>query len=381
MLFRLAFDCPVDDDTYVELVRSLSATSVNTGLFGVLFGVVVAWAAAHITDTFLLCVGTVGMVLALARSAGILWLKRRLAKPQLTAREARHAETRFGPIYLAFAAVLGLFAGRAVQIQHVELQLLATALVVGFAAGVAAGLSMRPWISVPAIALAVTPVIATSLQRGDAHHLLLAFILTALLAGGARNMLARYRSETEKIALSQLLSTLARQDHLTGLGNRLALSDAYTATRPASGRELIAVHCLDLDGFKQVNDRYGHPMGDALLQQVADRLTAIVRKRDIAARLGGDEFVVLQTGITHPNEAELMARRVVRTLREAYVIDGEQLSVGVSVGYALARGTSEDLAHLLECADRALYKVKRQGGGAAAHGPLEHGGNVVRLAS
>jgi diguanylate cyclase (GGDEF)-like protein len=381
MLMRLAFDRPVDDDTYVELVRSLAATLVNTALFGGLFGIVAVWAMANTSDLVLTVAGFLGLVVALARVAAVLALRRRVAGPRPTRDEACRAERRFGPVYLAFAAIVGLFAGRACQTGPIELQLLATTLIVGFAAGVAAGLSLRPWISVPSIVLAVVPTIAASLLRGGSHQILLAFVLTALLAGGAGSMLSRYRSETEKISLRQLLGTLARQDHLTGLANRLALTDTYVRHLPLNGGETVAVHCLDLDGFKQVNDRYGHPAGDILLQQVADRLRSIVRKSDVAARLGGDEFVVLQTGVTHPSEAELMARRVVRILREPYMVEDHQVSVGVSVGFAVASFVGEDLAHLLESADQALYQVKRQGGGAA-HGALEEqgAGNVVRLA-
>jgi diguanylate cyclase (GGDEF)-like protein len=380
MLFRLAFDRPVTDETYVELVRSLAGTVSNTALFGVLFSIVAVWAAARDPDPVVLASGSLGIALAVVRLAVLVRVKPTLCRPEIEAGEARHAERKFGATYLAFAALLGLFAGRIVQVASLELELLITALIVGYAAGVAAGLSLRPWLSVPATAFVVVPVITASLLRGGAHHLLLALVLTGLLAGGIANMLVRYRSEIEKIHMRQLLGTLARQDHLTGLPNRLALSDALASTE-ARGCASVAVHCLDLDGFKQVNDQHGHPAGDVLLQQVAGRLESLIRKDDMAARLGGDEFIVFQAGIADASEAELMARRVVRALREPYFVDGKELSVGVSVGYAIAEQGSQELRLLLGRADRALYRVKLRGGGAAARASDEEGGNVVRLAS
>jgi diguanylate cyclase (GGDEF)-like protein len=376
---RLAFDRPVSEETYIELVRSLPETVPNTALFAVLFSLVVAWAITVSSDPVVVSSGLAGVLLGFGRLVPLVLLRRRVRRPFVAIGVACPAERRFGAVYIAFAALLGVFAARAFQAGPFQLQLLATALVVGFAAGAAAGLSLRPWISVPSIILAVIPVVAQCVAGGAAYQLLLGLVLAMLLAGGVGSMLSRYKSETEKIGLRQLLGTLARQDPLTGLANRLALNDAYVGSRPGGSGQTLAVHCLDLDGFKQVNDRFGHPVGDVLLQQVADRLRSIVRKSDIAARLGGDEFVVLQTGIQHPSEAEFMARRVVRTLREPYLINGNQVGVGVSVGYVVARA-DEALGHLLGCADSALYNVKRQGGGAAAHGALEHDGNLVRLA-
>lgn len=381
MLFRLSFDRPVADATYLELVRSLSATFANTLLFGLLCTAVVAMMVVDTDDPVVRASGILTGVLAFVR---VLWLRRltrKVADPELTTDQVRREERAFGSVYLAFAATFGLFAGRTFQTDQLEVQLVPVALVVGFAAGVAAGLSLRPWISVPAMVLAVAPLVCVSVLRGGVHHLLLAVVLLALLGGALSNMLSRYRSETEKISLRQLLGALAREDHLTGLANRLALTEAYERHMTEHTRDTVAIHCLDLDGFKQVNDCHGHPTGDALLKGVADRLRVIVRKSDIIARLGGDEFVVLQTGIADPSEAGLMANRVVGTLREPYIINGEQMSVGVSVGYALSSNAGEEMAGLLECADRALYQVKRQGGGGSADGADNKHENVVRLAS
>jgi len=121
---------------------------------------------------------------------------------------------------------------------------------------------------------------------------------------------------------------------------------------------MVALHCLDLDGFKPINDMYGHPVGDRLLQLVAERLAKLCADADLAVRLGGDEFALLQTAITHPNEVELVRRRIHKTLSEPYHIDHREILVGVSVGSATCTIGLSDLQALLSEADAASYKVK-----------------------
>jgi diguanylate cyclase len=371
---------PVSEETYLELVRSLFVNGTPTTLMSLLFIVTAAMATARTPDVLLPALATIGSVLAVARVAVLLFWERLASSPRLDVRAAQRAERQFGGVYLAFALLLGLFAGRVFEVGSTDVQVFIGPLIVGYAAGVAAGMSLRPWICLPAVMLAVVPVIVANLLRGGATHITLGLVLAALLAGGIKSMLNRYRSETEKIGLRQFFASLARQDHMTGLANRLALSEAFGREAAANGADTLAVHCLDLDRFKQVNDHYGHPTGDLLLKQVAERLTAITRNRDLAARLGGDEFIVMQTGTASAQDAEFLARRIVRSLSEPYVIEGKRLSVGASVGYALASECGADFTHLLDCADRALYRIKRNGGGDAADFKAGDADNVVRLA-
>jgi len=121
------------------------------------------------------------------------------------------------------------------------------------------------------------------------------------------------------------------------------------------------LHCLDLDRFKPVNDTYGHAVGDALLVAVGRRLERLLRAGDSAFRLGGDEFAVLQTGIAHPDESELAARRIVRALSEPYEIDGNPIVIGVSIGSARGVDCGPDLMLMLSVADKALYDIKHRG--------------------
>lgn len=155
----------------------------------------------------------------------------------------------------------------------------------------------------------------------------------------------------------------ARHDMLTGLQNRSGLADALDTRLLDSARKpgRLALVYLDLDGFKAVNDTFGHIAGDRLLQLVADRLRAIVRNGDLVARIGGDEFIILteQTG-----DAHLLAfgERVIRELSVPYALDNRhQVSVGASVGIALAPEHGQDMTSLLTVADVALYQAKSDG--------------------
>jgi diguanylate cyclase (GGDEF)-like protein len=125
--------------------------------------------------------------------------------------------------------------------------------------------------------------------------------------------------------------------------------------------EIVAVHLLDLDHFKTVNDTLGHPMGDKLLKMVAGRLRALIRETDTVARMGGDEFAVLQMGISQPADATVLALRIIEMVSAPYDLDGTQVVIGTSVGIAVgpADGTSPD--QLIRNADLALYRAKGDG--------------------
>lgn len=148
----------------------------------------------------------------------------------------------------------------------------------------------------------------------------------------------------------------ASHDALTGLLNRYGLT--HIECDPAAAPEALTLFYFDLDRFKQVNDTYGHPVGDRLLQLVGQRLTGALRPGDVAARIGGDEFVVLAPGL-RPDDAEGFAARVTRQIEEPYDIeDIGRLHIGVSVGYACAPEDGTCLADLYRIADAALYQMK-----------------------
>jgi diguanylate cyclase (GGDEF)-like protein len=160
----------------------------------------------------------------------------------------------------------------------------------------------------------------------------------------------------------------ASHDPLTGLANRRSL-DAHVATALATARggAPFALHVLDVDGLKAVNDRWGHAAGDALLSSVAGALAGAVRGADVVARVGGDEFAVVQRDAT-PHSAAVLAQRLAEAVaRTVAVADGAHLTPKVSIGTALYGEDGTSAAALLQTADRRLYGAKwRRRAGAAA---------------
>lgn len=160
---------------------------------------------------------------------------------------------------------------------------------------------------------------------------------------------------------------LGSKDALTGLFNRSAFSARLQEALSESERSKkpVAVLCIDLDRFKNVNDTLGHPIGDALLAKVADRLRSAVRKGDIIGRLGGDEFAIIQRGADQPIAAESLAARLVDLVSRTYVISCHSITIGASVGIAVS-STDEgdtDTDTLMKRADLALYRAKSAGRG------------------
>ena len=158
----------------------------------------------------------------------------------------------------------------------------------------------------------------------------------------------------------------ALHDSLTGLANRALFADRVdhaVVGHRRSGRHVALLFC-DLDGFKAVNDTFGHAAGDVLLIEVADRLRRCVRASDTVARLGGDEFAVLLEGTDGlPRQALAVASRISASLREPVALPNKELSTQASVGVAISQGTEIDGAHLLHDADVAMYQAKAKGDG------------------
>ncbi len=187
-------------------------------------------------------------------------------------------------------------------------------------------------------------------------------VMLALVVGA----LVATRLVLSNFLLRERLSEQAMQDPLTGLRNRRYFSDVLAkrminATRQG---ETALVLLIDLDGFKQVNDTRGHPVGDELLRQVATRLRGCADPTDIVMRFGGDEFAIVRIGRTQRRDATSLARYIVNELGEMYQVDDYMLRIAVSVGVAMPPDGGEDLNDLLRRADIALYFVKAEGGNA-----------------
>ncbi len=169
---------------------------------------------------------------------------------------------------------------------------------------------------------------------------------------------------TDRRKAEAKVAHMTYHDGLTDLPNRVLLGERIEDALVRAGRSgQVAILCLDLDHFKDVNDTLGHPLGDALLQAVAKRLAASVRDGDTVARLGGDEFAIVQVGAEQPQGVRTLAQRVIDAVAEPYLLDGHQVIIGVSVGIALASAGGTDAANLLKAGDMALYRAKGDGRG------------------
>ncbi len=160
------------------------------------------------------------------------------------------------------------------------------------------------------------------------------------------------------------LRRMATIDHLTGLANRALfteqLEEAARASQ-SSGRPLALLFC-DLDRFKEVNDRHGHAVGDAVLRTIAGRLQEITREGDLAARVGGDEFVILCQGVTDSDVLATLAERIIDSIDRPIQAGDATVKVGISIGVAVATGSEVDGDRLLIVSDQAMYRAKATGG-------------------
>ncbi len=180
-------------------------------------------------------------------------------------------------------------------------------------------------------------------------------------AGRTRCYLGVFRDITTPKIDEERLIQLAQYDPLTGLPNRRLFHERLQralARRPSGGRP--AVLFLDVDHFKDINDRWGHAAGDALLRAVAARLRGCVRSTDTVTRWGGDEFAVILDPLDGQRDAEAIARKILRVLRRPFNVNGRRISTTASIGGCLPQGKATT-NHLIQKADAAMYAVKRCG--------------------
>jgi diguanylate cyclase (GGDEF)-like protein len=159
------------------------------------------------------------------------------------------------------------------------------------------------------------------------------------------------------------LETYAHDDSLTGLPNRkllMGLLEQVLKKAQLKG-SIVALMFLDLDGFKGVNDTYGHEMGDLLLKSVAQRLTNCIRQSDTVARLGGDEFIVLLCGAQNISNVIKIADTIIQKLNEEFNINNTSINIGASIGISIFPNNTSNPDEMLQMADKAMYEAKNDG--------------------
>ena len=351
-------------DVYTALVSELAYTVLPTSVMGLSIFVVGIFAFTSSGDPLLLDATIAGSIASTIKVTVMLQQKRRLALRILTVDDARCWERLHAFVTFIVAGSVATLGATMIQVSHNAFNLLGTALLFGYSAGVATRVSVRPYIALGAITIAAVPITVSAALIFDTAHLILAAIFSVFLAAGVQSVWHVHRATRRQILLRLEMTKFARRDMLTGLHNRRALHDAFSQiTSTAAGDGWLCIHCFDLDGFKTVNDQLGHAAGDEILSVIGERLTRIVTHPVMAARTGGDEFVVCQPNILDPNDAGALAKTIFEVCTAPFVITDREVSVGLSLGYAVAPMSAVDPEKLMRAADCASYRAKRRGGG------------------
>ncbi len=181
--------------------------------------------------------------------------------------------------------------------------------------------------------------------------------------GSEKHYTLLFRDVTEQYNAEKTIRRMAMHDSLTGLANRNLLSERLNDALKMAKRlnKKVSVMLLDLDNFKPVNDLYGHEMGDKLLKVVSERLLECAREVDTVARLGGDEFAIIFTNIENDQNIITIADRVINSIQQPTIINGQTIQIGTSIGISFFPQNSDNPAELIRMADVALYQAKDDG--------------------
>jgi diguanylate cyclase (GGDEF)-like protein len=202
-----------------------------------------------------------------------------------------------------------------------------------------------------------------ALQLGAQDYLIKGQIETRGLLRALRYAIERKTMESAALSMARQMAHSAEHDFLTGLPNRMLLNDRIGRGIALAARHMkkVAVLFLDLDGFKHINDSLGHPIGDKLLQSVAQCLMGCVRGSDSVSRQGGDEFVVLLLELEHAEDAAVTARRMLEAVAQPHAIGQHELHVTASIGVSVYPDDGLDAETLIKNADTAMYQAKEDG--------------------
>jgi diguanylate cyclase (GGDEF)-like protein len=303
-------------------------------------------------------------ITAAARIASLFRYKARAA--QFSDADVIRWEGLYGAGASAFGLALGMLSYRALQLDDGPGAWIAFGLSMSFCVGMVSRAAIRPWIILTTAAVLLMPTILAGLLHPEFAYKLGAIMLVFFwltLREASKHLSAAF---VERLEAKHRLARQATHDFLTGLPNRAAFFQALAETRGN-----FAIIAIDLDGFKPVNDRHGHHVGDDLLRQVAERLSACIGGTGLAARFGGDEFMMLKpvaAGEDGREEALALARRAILDLSIPVLLTDIPVRIGASAGILVSAGaaTAGATAQLLEQVDRALYAAKRAGGSRCA---------------
>lgn len=321
--------------------------------------VLALWATPERWLAVLWSVAVIGTVLATLLKGRDSW---RVTKPRSVSRRTIHRLVRNGCVLGCIWALLPLCffadAGHGGQ-------LVITCLCAGMLAGGALAFATIPVAAVGYIGPIAIGALVCLVRIGNFTSLLMVALILLYVGVLLRGVFAYAFEFTASLVRQIETARAVRQDTLTRLPNRFAFNETLDAclARLLPGGVEFAVLLLDLDRFKQINDQYGHPVGDAFLIEVAARLRRCTGEGDVAARIGGDEFALIATNLAAPDDALALAERIVAAFAAPFRIDEREISGAACIGIVLAPRDGTTANDLFKHVDMALYRAKRAGPG------------------
>lgn len=346
----------------VKLQEQILAEPSAYGVYGVGFGFATAvlWLRTH--DSCLVALATLMTILSISRMILTLILARlnsRNGVPNIATCSA--IIVVIGGMLSSILAALAIRAAYLEDAVSIEVTAIGAATaVIGF---VSRGAGIFPRATIAHSSLLFGPLIAAALAAGTLESFFVGVILTYFLVVIARTILVVHERLKAQVLAEYHLSLVARTDHLTGLANRAGFEErgllAVESARSALRGCVVAI--IDLDGFKAVNDTYGHGAGDDLLKEIAIRIKETLRARHFPVRLGGDEFAVLFDPDINFESAIALGEQIVTALKTPHKFGVAELKISGSVGLACLDNEADTFSSVVERADKALYQAKNEG--------------------
>lgn len=352
----------IDARVRAALVATLysSPTSLALGaLCGLIGSAYIAWQAENVVldyATMMLAAVVVG------RIASAYTFNRTVQENEA---QTRLLELVYEAGAWGYALLLGAIAGLTVAlVDQAELHVLAAANAIGYAAGVSARNAGRPQIAIGQNLLASVPLAIGLMIAGSVGYWLLAIsqilFIVAVIGITLRTydiVHASFASAHRNAVLAQEMRTFATTDPVTSLANRAGLDDWLAKSFKQESPPDFALFWFDLDRFKEVNDTLGHPVGDRVLVEVANRMRAVCDPDMLISRFGGDEFVIVAPGMNR-NAADGFGRLILTVIGQPFQVDGHNIAVSASLGIALYPEDGKSASVIMQQADMALYASK-----------------------
>jgi diguanylate cyclase (GGDEF)-like protein len=362
------------ESIYAELIGDLFSAMPLIAVFAISQCVIGAAIFIETGDEIVLALAAASVLISCERMWMVRNYHRAAAGAPLSGAEAGVWEQRFATRSVATGVIVSAMGVRCFMLPDPTVHMLIVGVLFSYAAGTITRVAFRPRLALFNLLVVAVPPAIACVFHGGMMYLCLGLSMIIFMFGAFDVVQHSYETIVSQLMLKRRFASLAQRDALTGLANRLGFNEnleTIIADAQRSGYD-IAVHSLDLDRFKAANDLYGHPAGDAILQEVARRLMRLTRTSDLLVRLGGDEFVLVQTGVASREQATALAARIVEDISSHYSVNGYVIEIGTSVGIALMSNEELTPDELLGRADQALYQAKRTRSGFAVYTAAPH---------